>query len=470
MKLHQYVLFLLFAMAVFPAFSYNHGDTVALPAGVTKLLPNNSVILASATADLNGDSTFDFVVVLQIEDTKATLNKAAQNNSGEPWCSRELFILTAKDRQYTVAARTSRAVLCSNCGPESSDPFLNIRAATKSFTILHKFNSTYEDSWGIASKFAYSRRDNKWQLVYFSGGDNSELKPKDFGLINLEDFDIGHYMSDTKVEVWPDKGPAQILPDDILYTDHGVAYVIRPDGSNQRYVAGDRYFCKLGFPNLSRVRKQIAFVQDNDMYVIGTDGRGKKKLFSDVIKISRYDYQRDGSIYSMKWSPDGKLFALTGQKDNSNKYFFYLREYNGATRMVKEYDTSCYLASFCWSPDSKKLAYYKETVISILDVETGSEKPLLINTVRGDLAWSGDGKKLLTVNDIREYLIVDAQSGSMRVIRCSALSGKGLFWSADEKYALNFTTEYVSIMPVEEYGVNRVIVGGQDAQIDGLYW
>jgi Tol biopolymer transport system component len=277
-------------------------------------------------------------------------------------------------------------------------------------------------------------------------------------------------MSETKVEVWPDKGPAQILPDDILFTDHGVAYVIRPDGSNQRHIAGDRFFCKLGFPSLSRERKQIAFIRDNDMYVIRTDGRDTKKLFNDVIKISRYDYQRDNSIYNMRWSPDGKFFALTGQKDNIRKNCLYLREYNGATRIVKEYDTSYYISSLCWSPDSKKLAYYKGKVISILDIETGNEKPLLTNQVRGGLAWSGDGKKLLTVNDIHEYCIVDAESGSKRFIRCSALGGNGLFWSADEKYALSYTTDYVFIMPVEEYGMHRTVVGGGDARIDGLYW
>jgi hypothetical protein len=471
------IFLLLFCVFVFPVagFSYNYGDTVALPDGVKKLLPENPDILASASADLNGDKTDDFVVIIQYKDTDNDNGAADKLRKEEGRLLRELIIITSKEGQYAVAARTKRAVLCSACGEKGEDPFLNIKAVTKSFTILHKFANDPDGAWGIAAKFGYSRRDDKWQLVYLSGHGDTELKPADFGLINLDDFDLDYYMATGKAEPRPDAGPVKIYPDDILYTAGGAAFLIRPDKSEIRYLVGDRFFQKIGHPNWSGDKKRIAFIRDNDMHVMDADGRGDKRLFENVIKIFRYDYEIQGSITGMKWSPDGRYFAITGLRDNSDYKHscFYIRGIDGVTKTVKECGVNGEINSMCWSPDSSRLAYYCGVTLTIMDINSGVEKTLDSGGKSG-LAWSRDGNRLLTVAD-GGYGVIDLGSGVMRVVKCRAWAGYGpLFWSADEKNALYYSSDYVFMSPVEEGGVAHTIAGAggeeNNGLIDGLSW
>jgi hypothetical protein len=454
-------------------YSYNYSSQADLPDGVKKLLPENPDILASATADLNGDKTNDYAVIIQYKDPDDDTAAGAKLQDKEGRRLRELIIITSKEGQYSVAARTKRAVLCSGCGAADEDPFYGLKALTNSFTILHKFTKVQDDPWGIAAKFNYSKRDNKWQLVYFFGAGNTELKPDDFDLINLEDFDIVHYMSCKKVEAWPDKGAKpEIFGDDILYTEDGAAFVVRPDKSDIRYITGDRFFHRVGHPNWSRDRKSMAFIRGNDMYVIGSDGRGEKRLFRDVLKIYMYDYEREGSVTAMKWSPDGKKFAITGYKSSSDTRteYLYLWGADGVTKSVKECDEKNRISSICWSPDSSKLAYYRGATLTVMDVDSGSEKVLFAGSGRSGIAWSEDGNRILTVVE-GGYGIVDAGSGSIRVVKCLAWSGYGpLFWSKDEKNALYYSSDYVFMSPVEEGGKPHTVIGRTDGLIDGLSW
>lgn len=454
-------------------FSYNYGSLAVLPDGVKKLLPENPDILASASADLNGDKQNDYAVIIQYKDPADDNDALMKAKEKEGRRFRELLIIIAADKGFTVASRSTRAVLCSECGAPDNDPFLNIKAVAKSFTILHKFEDRYGEPWGIAAKFGYSKRDNKWQLTYFSGAENTELKPENFGLINLEDFDIAHYMSNKKIESWPAAGiKTEMFPDDILYTVDGAAYVIRPDGTNIRYITGDRFYRKVGHPNWSADRKQIAFIRNNDMYVTGADGRGEKLLFKDVIKIFRYDYEKDGTIYDMKWSPDGKYFAITGLRSNSdyNHSCFYIRSADGVTKTVKELGKNDSIGSLCWAPDSSRLAYYRSGTLTVLDLNSGNEKPLLAGAGKSGIAWSQDGNRLLTLVK-GGYGIVDAGNGSIRVLKCEAWSGYGsIFWSKDEKYGLSYTSDYIFIAPVEEGGKSRIVIGGDNGLVDGLSW
>jgi Tol biopolymer transport system component len=471
MKIRSIILLLCVFLFPLSCFSYNYGSLADLPDGVKKLLPENPDILASASADLNGDKEMDYAVIIQYKDPGFNYENIAKDADKDSRRLRELIIITSKNKEYAIAARTKRAVLCSDCGAKDEDPFLELKALTKSFTILHKFNRDAEETWGIAAKFGYSRRDNKWQLVFFSGK-SGELKPADFGLINLEDFDVNYYMSDEKVEARPESGKTAVMyPDDILYTENGSAYAIRPDGTEKRYIAGDRFYHQMHFPCWSGDKKQIAYICNNDMFVIGADGANEKRLFRDVLKLSTFQYETGGEITGMRWSPDGRKFAYAGYKDtiNHSKKYLYTADLDGKVKVVKEGDKNSLMGSFCWSPDSSKLAYYIGVTLTIMDVNSGSETPVFTKGGSG-VAWSGDGKRILTAV-AKAYAIIDVDSKNVREVNCLAWAGYGpLYWSKDEKSALYYSSDNILTIQIEDGAKPHTVTGRTTGLIDGMSW
>ena len=155
-----------------------------LPAPVKALIPPKSHILDAASADLNGDDLADHVVV--VED-------AANAEAEDP--TRTVFVIQQKATgEFTVAARSDRAVLAKSSGGAMGDPFDAISAKKKEFTLSH-FGGRRE-KWTASYTFAYSRIDNAWQLIRIEGSrwsENAEMQtfkpPHDFGKIALEDFD-----------------------------------------------------------------------------------------------------------------------------------------------------------------------------------------------------------------------------------------------------------------------------------------
>jgi WD40 repeat protein len=176
---------------------------------------------------------------------------------------------------------------------------------------------------------------------------------------------------------------------------------------------------------------------------------------------------------SMKWSPDTKKFAYTGYRDTINykELFLFLADSDGKVKTLKTASRNNPIGSICWSPDSSKIAYYQGITLTVLDVNSGSEKQLFTGgEVRSGIAWSADGKRILTVAE-GGYGIVDSDSGSVRVIKCRAMAGYGpLFWSKDEKNALCYTSDYIFMVPVEEGSEPRIITGGDNGNVDGLCW
>ena len=199
------LLFLGICMVFFGAFSFSMmGDEpergrVDMPEAAVKLLPDNGDILMSVNADLNGDGKDDYLVAYEYLNAE-----------------RELIVITAVDKGYAVAARSKRVILCKECGGIYGDPFVRIWADKKKFGVDHFGGSNFK--WSNNSTFGYSRRDKKWQLVSFDSAnydldnnvEDEHYKPADFGLINLEDFDINRYMSDGKIEPAPDETKAAI--------------------------------------------------------------------------------------------------------------------------------------------------------------------------------------------------------------------------------------------------------------------
>ena len=161
------------------------------PADVQAALPAGQKLLAWEAADLNRDGRPDAIMVSEA--------KAASEDDGPRLLQ---VLLRQPDGQLKVAARSERAVMCRQCGGVFGDPFEGIQTQAGGFTLLHYGGSNWR--WREDFRFAWSRRDQTWQLVavdslsyHTSDPDQQKQQharpPRDFGLINLADFDYENW-------------------------------------------------------------------------------------------------------------------------------------------------------------------------------------------------------------------------------------------------------------------------------------
>ena len=160
-------------------------------AEIQAALPAGQALLAWEAADLNRDGRADAILVSEA--------KAAGEDDGPRLLQ---VLLRQPDGKLKVAVRSERAVMCRQCGGVFGDPFEGIQTQAGGFSLLHYGGSNWR--WREDFRFAWSRRDQTWQLVavdslsyHTSDPDKQSQKharpPRDFGLINLADFDYENW-------------------------------------------------------------------------------------------------------------------------------------------------------------------------------------------------------------------------------------------------------------------------------------
>jgi len=163
-----------------------------LPSEVRPFVAKGMKPLSLVIADLNGDGLKDYILVLERQKSKPTAPDIDDRQ-------RPLLILIRQpDRTIKEIKRNDKIVYCSTCGGMMGDPFLEVRAAKKTFTVSHYGGSAWR--WSVEYTFNYSRRDHTWQLVKVEEGSFNAEDPeggkamvytpnKDFGKIDIADFD-----------------------------------------------------------------------------------------------------------------------------------------------------------------------------------------------------------------------------------------------------------------------------------------
>jgi hypothetical protein len=161
---------------------------VDVPSEVRPFVETGLTVLAIERGDLNRDGREDAVLVLEPND---------------PEQPRPLLILVRDAKgALQLAKRSDKAVLCRDCGGIMGDPFQSVNVEKGRFTIEHYGGSSWR--WSASYTFAWSRRDQSWQLVKVEsssfhvsdpGSEETTVHtpPKDFGLIDVEEFDPGDY-------------------------------------------------------------------------------------------------------------------------------------------------------------------------------------------------------------------------------------------------------------------------------------
>ena len=155
---------------------------------VQPFVEKDTTVLVVERGDLNRDGREDAVLVLE---------------PAEPDQPRPLLILVRDEKgALKLAKRSAKAVGCKECGGIMGDPFQSIRIEKGRFTVEHYGGSSWR--WTASYTFGWSRRDQSWQLVrveqssfHATEPEKAETTvhkpPKDFGLIDVTDFDPDDY-------------------------------------------------------------------------------------------------------------------------------------------------------------------------------------------------------------------------------------------------------------------------------------
>jgi hypothetical protein len=186
-------------LACLPSFARDGADLLPeeeIPPAIRPFVLEGTLPLALEKADLDGDGLQDAVLVLEKQKTSPD---APDIEEGQ----RPLLVLLGQpDGSYRLAKRNDRIVYCSTCGGIMGDPFQWVEVGPRTFTVHHYGGSAWR--WSNAFTFNYSRRDHTWQLVRvetrrFNAADPGnvdvtvETPPRDFGKIDIADFDPDDY-------------------------------------------------------------------------------------------------------------------------------------------------------------------------------------------------------------------------------------------------------------------------------------
>lgn len=194
-------LLTLLLLCAAPPLTLAQDEELKVPAEVQPFVEAGTKAIAVEAADLNGDGRGDFVVVLERANP-------AKDKDDFPVNERPLLVLLrGADGKLSEAARNERVVMCSKCGGVWGDPFEGVTAGRNTFTVEHYGGSNWR--WKYSYKFNYSRIDKTWQLVraeelsyHTSDPDKMERRvytpPRNFGKINLADFDPEKYKKSSK--------------------------------------------------------------------------------------------------------------------------------------------------------------------------------------------------------------------------------------------------------------------------------
>ncbi|MCF8382327.1 MAG: hypothetical protein K9G39_01855 [Chlorobium sp.] len=162
-----------------------------LPQGVGAFVEKGTLPLILSEADLDGDGLNDFILVLERQKVRSS---DPEIEVGQ----RPLFILIRQQGgALRLVRRNDDIVYCSACGGVMGDPFMDVGAGLKTFTVYHYGGSAWR--WSVNYTFNYSRRDRTWQLVrveeerfHVSEPEKVEKEvltpPKHYGKIDIADF------------------------------------------------------------------------------------------------------------------------------------------------------------------------------------------------------------------------------------------------------------------------------------------
>jgi hypothetical protein len=149
-------------------------------------IPSGYTILGQASADINGDGHTDHVIVLR--------NPYEKMN----WDTTRPLLLLAGDGKgsYRLLARNDSVVLCSGSGGVHGDPFQQVVAGNRRFSVRHFGGSGWRWTRTITFRYDSHRRqfilqsDGGWSWHTASPDKRTRIsnRPQDVGHVPFQEF------------------------------------------------------------------------------------------------------------------------------------------------------------------------------------------------------------------------------------------------------------------------------------------
>lgn len=193
---------------------------------------------------------------------------------------------------------------------------------------------------------------------------------------------------------------------------------------------------------------QVAFVQNQDIYRMNTEGSQLKNITQnpDI-------YTSGGS--PLRWSPNGQHIAFYLGNYPQQQLYVIDAEGQNLTNLTKDPDPQVYNVELVWSPDSNQIAYYhnnsssgggNQQDIYLVDLQDKSPTSLTRNPSEyQELSWSPDGQFLaFAMGDFsnRKLYTMNVETSRLNQIspNINIIGSAFLTWSPDSQH-LAFTVE-----------------------------
>ena len=121
---------ILLFLCLLPTNTSSQSDlALKIPAEIKPFIEKGATAIALESADLNGDSTADFILVT--EPLKPEPNGDDDNGDARSL----LVVVRDANGKLTLAHRNSTVVYCKSCGGVFGDPFAGVEARRGGFTV-----------------------------------------------------------------------------------------------------------------------------------------------------------------------------------------------------------------------------------------------------------------------------------------------------------------------------------------------
>lgn len=202
-------------------------------------------------------------------------------------------------------------------------------------------------------------------------------------------------------------------------------WIMNADGSGAKQILS-----RATSPSFSPDGNKLVYYSVRDgIYVANLDGSGTKKILGDTF------------TWSVQWSHDGRLIALTSQPNGvGNKLIDVIPPDGSALRDSSFRHQIATGESPSWSRDDTQIAFHtcRDTTCGIYKGSSGGGNAFLVSPDGGGLpAWSPDGKKILyqiDVNDVKQLFVMNADGSGKKQLTSGAAMHVSAEWSLDGNY------------------------------------
>jgi hypothetical protein len=152
---------------------------------ITEFIPENWLLIAADTGDLNKDKQEDIVLIIETKDTVSEMQYNADNGKWDQPSDtkpRILIILFQRNNEYKLALRNNDFILRMDEGGVWGDPLDEVSVKNNVLTIA--FFGGASTKWRNTYKFRFQKND--WYLIGVTSGNYNSI----LGTMNENDYNF----------------------------------------------------------------------------------------------------------------------------------------------------------------------------------------------------------------------------------------------------------------------------------------